>query len=47
METLQGLLKTEIVTEFLVDGFYVADLYVPDKNLVVEVQGPIHVNGLN
>ena len=32
--------------EKICDGFYKADIYIPSKNTVVEVQGPHHYNGL-
>ena len=35
----------DVVAEVLIDEFYKVDLFVPSKNLVVEVQGPSHFNG--
>ena len=32
--------------EKICDGFYKADIFIPSKNIVVEVQGPHHYNGL-
>ena len=29
----------------MIDEFYKVDLFVPSKNLVIEVQGPNHFNG--
>ncbi len=36
----------EVESEMLVDEFYKVDMFIPSKNVVIEVQGPYHLNGL-
>ena len=36
----------EVESEKMIDDYYMVDLYVPSKNLAIEVQGTFHFNGL-
>lgn len=38
-------LYPDAVLEEIFDGFYKADIYIPSRNLVLEVNGPSHFNG--
>lgn len=34
------------MTEKIIDDFYKVDMFMPARNLIIEVQGPYHFNGL-
>lgn len=43
---LKQIFDEKIVTEVVLKDFYKVDMFMPDKNLIIEVQGHVHNNGL-
>lgn len=48
MDTVEEYFSgAECRREESIDYFYTVDMFVPKHNLIVEVQGPYHINGIS